>query len=97
MNDSFYKHISGKIIEVGSDEDGNYWVVGDVTEEQAMKAIHRYEKQECGLDGSELFDGDIERVEFWEAHNPEANDDWLYWRKPSVDAKSVGYGWHGSL
>lgn len=97
MNDISYKYISGKITEVGSNEDCDYWVVGDVTELQALKAIHRYEREECGLSGDELFGGDLKRVKFYEGYNEYEGQNWIYWIKQNETDKFIGWGWHGSL
>lgn len=95
-----YKHISGKIKEVGFAEDAEtYFVIGDVTEEQALKAIHRYERVECGLGRDEMYAYDLERKEFWTNKSDPDHPDWIWWgNKPkSGDVDTLGYGWVGSI
>lgn len=95
-----YKHISGKIKEVGfADESEIYFVVGDVTEKQALQAIHRFERVECGLGKDEMYSYDLERREFYIDEEDLEHPDWLWWgNKPEgKNVKSLGYGWIGNI
>lgn len=88
-----------KIKEVGFAEESEiYYVVGDVTEKQALKAIHKYEKEECGLSKEELYSYDLEPAEFYEILDGE-NEGWLWWGKleKGVNYKFLDKGWTGSI
>ena len=97
-----YKYISGKIKEVGTNEDGEiYFVIGDCTKNQAWKAIRRYERVECGLSKEELANEenmDLEECNFWEGKSEESNGEiWKWWGNPPKDAKPIGKGWLGRI
>ena len=91
-----YKHISKNITEVGTNEDGEvYYVIGNITKEQAFKAFRHYEKVECGLSKEELASEenmDVEMSNFWEGA-----DGNLYWRSPLEPSKPLGIGWIGTI
>ena len=92
-----------KIREVSSDEDGeNYFVIGDVTELGALRAIRSYMKNECGLDEDEEIMpklGDLERVNFvqtdMDKYKGGEYEDWSWWGKvpAGVPTKPAGWGW----
>ncbi len=93
-----------RIIEVSCDEDGeNFFVVGDVTRLGALRAINKFMRQECGLDGEELPKlDDLEVCNFWETDDEKYEggeyEGWHWWSKPKdVPVKPVGRGWRYSI
>ena len=90
-----------KIIEVGSDEDGEvYYVVGDCTRRGAWIAIRRFLIEDCGLDPD--FDDfpkmeELEQCNFRHTTEDESGyyEDWYWWGKPVAGIKTepAGKGW----
>ena len=94
MNE-MYKHISGKIKEVFyADEGDTYCVIGDCTREQALKAIHRYERIELGIGKSDLYQETLQKVNLWE----DKEEEMIYWKEPeNIKVEPIGVGWIGRV
>lgn len=95
-----YKKISKKL-DVDKvwfmDEPEAYVVLADVTRKQAIRAIHLFEKEECGLADDELFDGDYLRaVEFREGKH-ENGENYIWWGNYPPGSKFLTKGWVGSI
>lgn len=91
--------MSKKIIEIGSDEDGEtYYIVGNVTRLGALRALHKYIKDNIGeLDEMPTQD-DLTQTNFRETvdcpHGGE-HQGYTWWGTPKPDEKTkpLGIGW----
>lgn len=88
-----------KIIEISCDEDGEtYYVVGDITELGARRAINKFFR-ECGIE-EDMKESPFELVEsnFWTTEGGEY-DGWTWWSQPDPEkynfekVKPLGKGW----
>lgn len=82
-----------KIITVGSDEDGfTFYCVGNVSELGALRAIRKFQKDECEFSNKELATLPLTEANFWYTDRGEY-EGWYWWGNPPRDAKPVGRGW----
>ena len=91
--------INKKIIEVNCNEDGDiYYVIGDVTESEAIKALNNYFK-ECGIEEDmKGIDLELSQTDFYETSGGDY-DGWRWWTKPNKEkynykeVKFLSKGW----
>lgn len=94
-----------KIIEAGSNEDGEvYYVVGDVSRRTAWIAIRKMLITDCGIDPKKEPDslpkiGDLEQCNFFYSDSDAGEYAGYYWWGTPKDpnAKPVGMGWIWSI
>lgn len=93
--------MSKKILEVGSDEDGEtYYCIGDVKERSAKIAIRAFQRDECGLYGDDLLSMSeaLTKTNFRKSvdcpHGGE-HEGYFWWGTPKPDEKTepIGVGW----
>jgi hypothetical protein len=92
-----------KIIEIGSDEDGEaYYVVGDVTLLGAKRALNKQLKEWGIEEDMEYHTLEWEKSNFWYTEGGD-HDGWTWWAEPDKaqhsyeKIKPIGVGWLATI
>lgn len=74
------------------DDAETYIVIGDCTDKEALKAIHKYEKEECGMIDQDLYPYELHPRLIKKTKKD--GDDWYNWSEKNKTGKK---GWVGYI